>query len=134
MSDVIVDVWPRLGTTVTLASGYVITATGAAVAPTNEITGLMRSGPLLDYDPTQVNPDPSPLPPVEGGGGRSFDTLNDLRSFAGLTDGEVVQLLGVITAGDAGAGAWRWLSGDTTPDNTATVAGALASGRWRRIS
>lgn len=132
-----INVWPRLGTTVTLASGYVITAAGAAALATDEITGLLRRFVLLNYDPTGVNPNPSPIPPTPGGGGSglTFATVAALQaSLSPSEDGVTATLQGYTTAGDAGNSLVRWVAGSTqTVDNFMCFKGAAATGRWFRI-
>lgn len=57
----LIEVWPRRDTTVTLESGYVITAAGVSTPRTDEIDELLRGQRLLTSDPSGVNPDPSPI-------------------------------------------------------------------------
>lgn len=86
MTSPTLSIWPRLGTTVTLASGYVVTAAGSTALLTDEIANLLARGKLLTYDPTGVNPDPSPLPP-SGGGGSEWTRLINVRSYGATGNG-----------------------------------------------
>lgn len=134
-----INVWPQLGTTVTLAGGYVITAAGAVAAKTPEIDNLLRSPEkLLTNDPTGVNPNPSPIPSTPGGGGGSsitFATVAALQvSISPETDGITAELLGYYNAGDTGNSTVRWNAASTqTVDNFMCFKGASATGRWFRV-
>lgn len=127
-----IDVWPRLGTTVTLDSGYVVTASGAEALATDEILDLLRRQRLLTYDPTFLNPNPSPIPPVPGGGGgASAATIAALGLLPGVTSGLTCYCQGFRALGDGGEGEFYWEQGSTTtPDGGTCI--AAAGGRWKR--
>lgn len=129
MSTATVSVWPRLGTTVTLASGYVITAAGAVATLTDEIVGLLLRYTLLTYDPTFANPNPSPIPPSVSGGVSVASPA--AASSATLTNNQALTLQAAGTDG-TGGGSLYFVAGDTTP-----VDGGLVfyhpSGRIKRV-
>lgn len=127
-----ISVWPKLGTTVTLASGYVITSAGAAALLTDEIRNLLDAGRLCSSDPTHLNPNPSPIPPSNTGGVTTASTpaLSLLFGAAGT----VATATGRLSAGDGGGGTFRWDASSTaTIDNNVCCGDAAVTGRWLRI-
>ena len=131
-----INVWPnpRVGATVTLAGGGVITSAGAAVLYTDEIAKLLFKAILLGTDPTGLNPNPSPLPAIASGGGTSVASASALAAYANLSDGNTITQLGYATAGDGGQGEWRRDASDTTTVvDGGTVIACLPTGRLKRI-
>lgn len=125
-------VWPRLGTTVELESGYIITAAGADAELTNEIVRLLDTSRLLDRDPTGVNPNPSPIPPSDIGGVYSFASAAEMAAAVSTADGVIATLRGYYAEADGGGGTFYWDLGSTTPADGGLVFGA-GSGRWKRL-
>lgn len=127
------NVWPALGTTVTLASGYVITAAGAIAERTDEIVNLLDTSKLCDFDPTAVNPNPSPIPPVTGEGASvTVATSALLSATLGPTSGILGTTQGSISSNDTGGGQFYFDAGSTdTPDGALVLSGT--GGRWKRI-
>lgn len=124
--------WPQLGTTVTLASGYVITATGAEFTPpTDEAVNLVSAGRLVTKDPTGVNPFPLPIP-TPSFGGVSVATADLLSVLPGIFDGQTATLLGYYAPGDGGGGDFRWSLLSPLAADGGLVFGASFLGKWIR--
>lgn len=127
------NVWPPLGTTVTLESGYVITAAGANTSRTSEIINLLSLCILLGYDPTEVNPNPSPIPPSSSGGAITVATSALLTSALEPAEGSLGITQGSVTANDTGGGQF-WFDADATDTvDGALVLSGISGGRWKRI-
>lgn len=126
-----VEVWPALGTTVTLESGYVISAAGAVATLTDEILDLLRRSKLLSYDPTSVNPNPSPIPPSEQGGSFSSVSSAELEELISTTVGEVSATYGAATVLDGQEGLWLRDPSATDTADEGMVVGS-GTGRWNR--
>ena len=127
-----INVWPRLGTTVTLASGYVVTAAGAVAVLTDEILALLAVAKLLTFDPTFANPNPSPIPPSTSGGGIAAATSAALSTAISLAPDTLYATQGAVSANDKGGGSFYFV-----PGSSDTVDGALTltatGGRLKRI-
>lgn len=127
-----IEVWPALGTTVTLESGYVITAEGASTLPYSEIVNLIRGKRLLTYDPTGVNPNPSPLPPDSTDGSFSSVAATALAVDDTADQGEVSATYGQSAVLDGAEGLWFRDTASTATADSGTVLGS-GTGRWKRF-
>lgn len=129
-----VSVWPVLGTTVTLASGFVITAAGAVALLDDEIAGLLSVGKLLGYDPTALNPNPSPIPPSGQGGAITAPSQAAASAATGLTNNALVVTQGNVAPADVAGGTFFLdVSSSATIDGGLTLAASGGVGRIRRI-
>lgn len=133
MTRPIVDVWPELGTTVTLASSFVITAAGAQALLTDEIANLLMARRLLTWDPTLLNPNPSPIPPAAGGTGLSVAVATDLLPLVGASNGQVVALREYASAAGGGGGHFCWDASSSAAVDSGLVFGSFPTGRWLRL-
>jgi hypothetical protein len=68
------------------------------------------------------------------------DKISDLKNISSPQGQGLTFVQGYATVGDGGGGFFRWVSGDTTPENGGTVfapttlpSPAKSNGRWRRV-
>lgn len=128
-----VDVWPALGTTVTLQDGLTtITAAGARLVLTDEIRSLLRSGRLLTRDPQPGSTSILDYPTAMVDSGAPI-TVSDLTSRAGTYHGQVVVTNAYDTSRPRGGGAFRWDGASVTTADGGTVLGQAGVGRWHRL-
>lgn len=124
-----IAVYAPLGQTVELSTGAEITESGATVLPTDEIINLLARGSLLTEDPTEVNPDPSPLP--DSADGVVSLPLTSLAAQPSTSLGAIAASYGAASVLDGAEGFWLRDPASTTTPNVGTIVGE-GTGRWKR--
>lgn len=128
-----IDVWPALGTTVTLQDGITtITASGAVLTYTTEISALITRGKLITH-----NPDPNgtsfvdyPTSQIDSGAPVSVVML---ATRAGTYQGQTIFANYYDTGKPLGGGAFYWDGASTSTRDNCVIYGNTTVGRWRRV-
>lgn len=126
-----INVWPAPGFTVVL-NGVTVPPSGATVEPNSIVTGLIRQGKLLTYQPDPDYPG-YPIPIATSGGTYTATVIDVLSSRSGIATNEAAVVAGLESPGDGAGGQFYW---DPTSDATADgalVLGSAPLGRWKRI-
>lgn len=128
-----VNVWPALGTTVTLQDGITtITSSGAVVTYTSEIASLLSSGALLTYDPTPGSSSIVDYPTASIDSGAPLSVVT-LAARSGTYQGQVAAAQYYDTGKPAGGGLFRWDGAATSDVDNCTIFGNASVGRWIRL-
>ena len=127
-----INVWPALGTTVTLADGITtVTSSGAVLTYTSEVAELVRRGQLVTYNPSGGSTIIDyPTSQIDTG---SVVSVASLNTRAGTFQGQVVVASYYDTGITTGGGSFRWDGAATAAANGCTSFGNSTVGRWYRI-
>lgn len=128
-----INVWPALGTTVTMDDGVtVITEDGATLTYTAEVRQKLSRGVLLTRDPRPSPSDEIDSPTIAIENGRPY-TVVDLFALRGKYSGQPVACNNYDIGKPYGGGQFRWDPASVQTHDAGWVVGTYGVGRWLRV-